>query len=408
MKTPPHRIAAIALVVLLLAGAGAWWWRVRAGSTAALPAAVPVAARPGAAASAPPSSMTASRARGTSKADPATEEAVERCGHGLLEVVGERARKLASRNDATSQLAYALSPDLNQGEVESEQDYERAMAAHNERITRAFARAMALDPGNPDIPWLASSRCDPTSAKCRSMQQALLAAEPDNAAAWLREAAWAHMRGDEPAQEAAFKRAAAATRYDTHVGAAALPLVEAYRGMPTPAACTDPVVQEAIRKQMPGGRAFDPGTVVELLGMAGDQMGASALYMGLDGMCKAQDGGALAPDRRADCIRVYTAVAGGNTMLEQLTATARLVELVQDGEGAAEWRERFRQQRWMLEQQRVLGAEFDVFAEMDGAAALQEALRKQGLWPPPADWLPSDERARSLILTGRPPEPRRK
>ena len=33
----------------------------------------------------------------------------------------------------------------------------------------------------------------------------------------------------------------------------------------------------------------------------------------------------------------------------------------------------------------------------------KDTLAKAGRWPPPADWLPKNERARSLILTGRPP-----
>ena len=40
---------------------------------------------------------------------------------------------------------------------------------------------------------------------------------------------------------------------------------------------------------------------------------------------------------------------------------------------------------------------------LDEMTGMQEALRAQDHWPPPADWLPADERARSLILTGRPP-----
>ena len=327
----------------------------------------------------------------------------------MVALIRARSEQLASRGDATSQLAYALSPDMEDDEDErSAADYERAMAARNERITRVFTRAMALDPGNPDIPWLASSRCDTTSAKCRSMQQALLAAEPDNAAVWLREMAWARMRGDEAARMTAFKRAASATRYDMHEGAAALPVVEAYRGLGLPVSCSDSAVQDAISEQMRGGRTLDPVTLVEMMATVGDRMGAATLLMGLDGMCKAQDGGALAADRRADCMRILAAVASGNTAMEQLPATAQMVELLQDDEGAAQWRERLRQQRWMMQEQAKLGIDLDPLSGTDQVSVLQETLRKRDRWPPPDDWLPDDVRYRSLILTGRPPEPRRK
>ena len=40
--------------------------------------------------------------------------------------------------------------------------------------------------------------------------------------------------------------------------------------------------------------------------------------------------------------------------------------------------------------------------------AMQAELEAHGRWPAPAGWLPDNERARSLIQTGRPPpDPRR-
>lgn len=87
----------------------------------------------------------------------------------------------------------------------------------------------------------------------------------------------------------------------------------------------------------------------------------------------------------------------------------RLTEGLPEHE-AAQWRERYRQHRWLMEQ-RDVALDFDMskaYARMtEGEARTHQAeLQRQGRWPPPADWLPKDENARSLILTGRPsPKP---
>ena len=40
---------------------------------------------------------------------------------------------------------------------------------------------------------------------------------------------------------------------------------------------------------------------------------------------------------------------------------------------------------------------------LDEVQSMQEALLAAGRWPAPTNWLPQDQRARSLIQTARPP-----
>ena len=59
---------------------------------------------------------------------------------------------------------------------------------------------------------------------------------------------------------------------------------------------------------------------------------------------------------------------------------------------------------------KLMAAEPDLVRRMiEGEVpAMQAELEAHGRWPAPAGWLPDNERARSLIQTGRPPpDPRR-
>jgi len=397
---PPQRIALVAIALLLLAGAGAWWWAQTppAGSQA-----MPAKSSRATTTPAMPSAGTATAASGREEPDAAMAAVMEQCNDALMAGMRERAGQLSKHEDATSQLAYALtSPMAQEGMPGAEEDIERLFKEQQAAQQRAFALAGRLDPAHPDIAWLAAERCF-DAATCSQVQQALLQAEPDNAAAWLRAMTWARAREDDKAVEEAFKRAAAAPRYDTHRGSSLLAVMEGYAGLQTPPACMDTRLQAWVRKQLPSGRALDASLFIEIMALAGEH--ASPFVGGeLSSLCKAEDGGALPAGRQAGCVRIYTAIAGSDSALEQGVATSRLIGLVGDAPGAPALRERYRQLQWMFEQQRNDWKQFDHLGmATDDAAAMQDTLAKAGRWPPPADWLPKNERARSLILTGRPP-----
>lgn len=234
-------------------------------------------------------------------------------------------------------------------------------------------------------------------------QQALLDSEPDNVAVWLRAMAWARSRDDDAAMEAAFHGAASATRFDTHRGATMLAIMEGFAGLPTPERCMDPRVQEMAREKLPAERTLDAGTFVQLMGMAREHASVFPGTM-LREICSVGGDNALTEKRNAECTHVLTAMAGGEMSIDRYFAMAQLIELTGDTPAGMEWRERYRQLRWMMEQGRQDAPRLDLGTMASGeVAAYEAALRANGRWPPPADWLPGDERSRSLIQTGRPP-----
>jgi len=118
------------------------------------------------------------------------------------------------------------------------------------------------------------------------------------------------------------------------------------------------------------------------------------------------------------CKRVLSRLATQGSWVERAVALESLVAATAGEPGEAQWRERYRELQWMQLQMMEMAVqrpqattELDqltmddyIFDEM---RATQAALEVAGRWPPPAGWLPQGERARSLILTGRPPESRR-
>lgn len=402
---PPRRFALALLALLVLVAVGVWRWGMQP----------PVQREITESAAGTPSPTSrdeptlparGSTPKATTGPDAALGALFEQCNKAMMGHMRERAMALRAKQDANSQLALALTPGIDQQHEWSDDtpaaEAARLLSAQSEMAQQAFARARAIDPAHPDLAWLAASKCF-EGKRCQAVQQALLDREPDNVATWLLAMGWARRQKDEVALEAAFSRAAAAHRYDTHDGAAMLAVVEAYAGLPTPNVCKNVQLQDWMRKQFPAGDGFDAGTFVAMMALAGER--ASVLSApGLSELCRPPEGGRLTPERQAGCVRIYSAMAGGNTLVERMIATSQMVGLTRDMPSAIEWRERYRQMRWMSEQSPERIQQLDLLdIGTNEAAALEAAMRDSGSWPPPTNWLPADEHARSLIQTGRPP-----
>lgn len=70
------------------------------------------------------------------------------------------------------------------------------------------------------------------------------------------------------------------------------------------------------------------------------------------------------------------------------------------------WREQYRQMVWV--HTRIIPffedpGYHELLMTMGEWPAMVETLRRQGIGPAPADWLPADARQRALVLTGLPP-----
>ena len=413
MRTPPNRVAVVALVLLVLACIGVWlWMRPR------------VSLQP----AGNSTEVTGPLARGThDKTNPAGKgmesgvrsKAAELCGEAMNAALSRHVLSLKTRDDANSQVSYALSlpfavysemHKLGSAEL-ARKEFERRMEWQRSESRQAFARAKTLAPDDAGIVWLAATHCG-GGAECVEAQQALLRAEPNNAAAWLMEMGWARMRDDKLAYERAFDRASASTAYDRHAGANLLAMLDSFAEVPMPRECKVPGVQSELRRDFPGEGAVDVADFVQVWAVATTQFPA---YGGLTKSCKPAADAKPDTARFAGCRRILEMLAAGDSMLEQSIALALLVELAGDGPDAGRWRQRYRELQWMQAQMvdmatqrpqtatalHSLTMEDYIFDEM---RAMQAALQVAGRWPPPADWLPSNEGARSLILTGRPPE----
>lgn len=410
MKTPPHRIAAVALIVLLLAGAGAWWWRSSSTPSGSVRDLVQshVAASP-----------TRKPPTGRGIAASASMDAlIASCNRAVVVAFNERALQLRGSQDAQSQVAYALAVPLDPSldwEHMPEAEGRRRMQDRQAEAASALQRAVGLAPEDLDVLWLAATRCNNDTRNCRNLQEALLAHEPDNMAVWMREISWAKQRNDEEAARLAFSRAAAATHYDTHSGATHEAMMHGYAGLPMPAVCERPEVRavNALLRELTGR----PETTVEtgmldhaLLLAAANAAATLPSYNDIRQPCLPGSTAAMTSALRESCKKIHARLSDGDTLMDRIIGTDVMVQLAADTGDAAEWRERYRRMRWMMEQQATISQSADLRPEdyaTGEMAAYQAALEAMGRWPPPADWLPSDKRARSLILTGRAPEERR-
>lgn len=402
MKIRPKHIVLVAIAVLFI-GAGVWQWKHAAVEPAASPR-EPAATLAGEVQLAMPHPLN------PSPAGMSASEAPGQCGKAILDAFNIRATELGQRDDASSQLAFALAmpyetPADSQGTdpVAMERTFEQRLA-HQQR---AFIHAAELAPDRPDLLFLAAASCW-NGDLCAGVQKAVLEAQPDNMAVWLREMGRVSMRNDPDASERAFERAAQATRNDSYDESALQVLVDAYGGMAMPLECTSDAAKTALRRKT--GMVQDFSMLDQALVLASASRAASLpAYNGLRLRCKPQPDVAMTTATRANCLKVMTRMAEGNSWIGRLIAVDDMVQLEADEPDASAWRERYRREQWLLAQrvepdvQRRMKLEDFLLGE---ASATQAALEALGRWPPPVNWLPDDERSRSLIQTGRPPPPK--
>ena len=322
--------------------------------------------------------------------------------------IRQRTAALALRADARSQLAHALTVkfvvDPRLVTKGHEKQLKRALEQQAAVSRQAFARARALAPGDPDILWLSANQCG-FDASCEAVQQDLMRAQPDNAAVWLMAMGWAHARKDADAERAAFERAVKSSRYDRHGGSAFMAVLDGYQGLQMPATCSAADVQEQLQELMQWGK---PVTAIDWVLMQASMQEGTTLpaYSGLSRTCRPNEGAPLTVSRQDDCIQLVSRVAEGDTLLEQMMGARLLVELTAGTSQGPPWRERYRNQRWMMEQSVTLHAQSTLTPEQIATGevqAMQQVLERRHLWPAPDGWLPHDAEGRSLIQTGRPP-----
>ena len=262
-------------------------------------------------------------------------------------------------------------------------------------------------PGDAEAAWYyarycaSDGECDATEATA-----ALVALEPDNLDGWLLALQLAQKRGDEAGVAKALEGGAKARYFDQRSGDSFMRATRALADLPVSPACTTPEYAEFLRdiwKLERQPRAEDFAMVQGMMAA----MNELRAYAPLREACGVAQVDRLGAGRGNACRSVLQRLSDADLLIDRLIGETTMVELTADTGDGGHWRERLRRTHWMAEQARSLPLDFDTAMRRwsEGEVpTMQSELAVVGQSLPPADWLPSSERARSLILTGRPPE----
>ena len=399
------------LLAGLLAGALAWW--VLAPPLRTNQQRSTVAARAATAAQSAPGVASAT-VRRTSKASAPTTMPVEGeeedpqaqlCEREQQIAVRARYEQLAASDIARSQLvASLLAPS-----VFFPRDLQRELtdddfAAGKSHAQRAIAAAQRLDPWDPVVAWHAHPKCAPASGCDRDGAAAALARiDPGNTWTWVRVADAAHARGDKVGVEQALARAAGSEYTRSYFGETALLFVDQLGELPLSADCV--VRLRRIGQELGLGHDATPADVASVHAIA---IAAAMVLPGFGGVLRTCGPSRNSSARdKAMCIALFKRVAEGDTLMEQSIALSHLVQLTAGQREGVQWRERYRNQKWLIEQAgaRQLWArgpmeELWVQGEVRG---LQARLQALDAWPAPRGWLPATRCERAKVISGRLP-----
>lgn len=258
--------------------------------------------------------------------------------------------------------------------------------------TNLLADAAKRWPGHADLAWLRAQTCQP-SAGCEPDEAVaeLVAADPDNAAAWLHAAAQARKRGDEAAMWEAMHRAARSSFHDGKLELVYLHVRPRLARLTAPPECLQSL-SAAMNLRLDGEGFRD------LVAFAAGAAMAAPWYGAL-GACRTHATPLSAAQRR-DCIAVSSWLAQSDAVLDRMIGLHTLLPLA-DSERLPELREAYRELLW-LQQMAPHTVKMPRFVARMQVQGEIEALRgiavDRGEWPPPHDWLPSNPEQRALLL----------
>jgi hypothetical protein len=272
------------------------------------------------------------------------------------------------------------------------------------RLDAEWQAARQRWPRDIDIAWqaahncMAMNGCDEDAALDH-----LLAVDPGNAAAWWFAMGEAWARGDAAAYDDALAHAAAARGADARTGSIFLAMQPLLAQAPLRERCL---------------RADDDGELATALGRepnASDWASIEAWsyelafnspvsYSAFAG-CRERDEARLPQRRREDCIAALSVLARGDTLIEQFVALPPLIQLEGDSPAGLEYRERYRQLLYLIEDRPPALVHGDPTSLLSSGEieTMRRAAISRHRWPPPAYWLPASTRKRSLITRGRLP-----
>ena len=393
MTMPQQRIALVAIVLLLLAGAAAWWWLPGAASPSPpfaskdhLPKEVTPATRP----------ATIDETNEASEQD-GLGSAVEPCEQAMREQRSRRMEALGKAADTDSRIARALLA-MSPANVPAEDEVVTGLS-----MLKAAAQAA---PGDAEAAWYYARYCA-SDGDCDATEPtaALVALEPDNLDGWLLALQLAQKRGDEAGVAKALEGGAKARYFDQRSGDSFMRATRALADLPVSPACTTPEFAEFLRDiwRLERQPRMEDLAMVQGMMAAMNEMRA---YAQLREACGVEQVDRLGAGRGNACRSVLQRLSDGDLLIDRLIGETTMAELTADTGDGEHWRERLRKTHWMAEQVRSLKPDFDTgmrrWSEGE-VPTMQSELVAVGKSLPPTDWLPSNERARSLVLTGRPP-----
>lgn len=332
------------------------------------------------------------------------------------QATGERARVLAARRDARSLLAAAILWSTSQRQAGAGL-FDSTPPAQETRVW--FDAARAARPRDALVAWVEATDCRTllrTDCDQAGALEFLLRSEPDNAAVHLL-AMDAAVRGDDQKRaEAHWAAAASAQSYDRHTMEMGALLFHSMRGV------SQPILDAALAGSLGRELALNRDATGQDLG----DVSAMALWSAIalpslqtvTVRCKpqqVQSGSAL---QQAQCKRIMTLLAEDQSMLiSPLIGLKQMVGLTAGTAEGKDWRERLRQFQWTYENalpqlpglgrtKNVIPADYLRWVMTEGElVAMRRLLESNGVPTlPPAGWLPTDPRSRSLVTTGREPQ----
>jgi hypothetical protein len=396
MKIPPQRIALVAIVVVLLAGGAVWWWQGRRQAPQLPPL--------------PGKSESTAVARGSNDQVDAlpksgglaetARDAEQRCEQDTKAAHVRLFEELGKRDDQDAMLVRALvAPILHQGKGD-------AVASPQQTKSALLAAAVAAHPDDADVAWHQAMHCVPDEGCERGAAiDRLLELEPRNVAGWMLALGEARDADDEAAVQATMAAAAKASYYDPRTRATFLRLQDAFADVPIPPSCMTPAFLREWAEMM---KSDSPPTSADLAMVTAIAVVSAEMlaYSPLRDVCLNRDGVVQPKSRIETCRSVVANIADGDNLIDLMIGESMMVELTAGTTEGARWRERYRQSSWLYGQyanlQHDLASAMRRWTEGE-VPTIREELSAKNLWPAPVDWLPDDERARSLILTGRPP-----
>ena len=413
MNATYRRIAVIVLALAVLLGlTGVWWWQGQENTSVVAPESKPVVA----AAPADQDSRIAWLQAVLRKRFPGSDLAgldlagmqrdTDACDAQTEAVTRQRWEQLGQSGKLDDQLVHAVLADaLN---------HEAGTLPVGNESSRLLAELSAAHPDDVHLLALHAARCSEGCDRNTAIER-LIAAEPDNLSTWLLalSAATAGEQTDsaDPAVDVLLAKAAQSRYYAHEFTDTMLRTAQAFKGMQLPPVCTSPRLRNGINIlkklfDMPDLASMEePDQLALTMGVTAGAL-MMPTYGPLSRVCAPES--VSSPNRMQSCRAILTQMADGETLMDEATGTGMMARLSagMPQVEAAHWRERYRQHLWLRQQQAELAFAMDAPSGFERLAngevrTWQAELKRRGLWPPPADWLPDNPHDRALV-TGRP------